>query len=336
MGGEDDPRGKPVVYGSGGAGPRARKTERLGGRGTTAPARNLNRSAMDPTARPAATKPVAGPRRGRVKAPAPRPLRLEGRSREGDSDRDSDEGLPVSGGPVAWADISDSDSDLSDSDSDGPAARADEGGTGPAAGGPVSWADMVSDSDSDEGLPPSESGSWTAACGPCEGAPSFAAIMRLQAEAGAEGQIAWAPPGPGIFPGTPVPHFYTTDGAGRPPPDNHDGLPKSARAVYDDPISSKLLCPFCVGYHNVEVRASGGGRVKPQVVRAFCGSCIVALSRTPAYACACGKPRHLDPLARPSGKVCSTCRKQQTAPSGHGRRDRARAPQGRKGRGRRR
>ena len=163
---------------------------------------------------------------------------------------------------------------------------------------------------------------------------SFTEIMRQQAE---EKEVA-APVGPPVYlyhgaypiapdgtcastylvypPAPPEAYYYAHCNMYAPawmvpPPDlgvpssvleRYANLPKSVRAVYDDPERVALLCGYCIEYKNLEFGGEGN-----KTVGAFCGSCLVALSRAPAYACGCGNPRHLDALAKPSGKVCSTC-----------------------------
>jgi hypothetical protein len=110
----------------------------------------------------------------------------------------------------------------------------------------------------------------------------------------------------------PVACFYAPCETWMVPPDDmgvpaeilerYSSYPKAVRKVFDTPELSALLCKHCRDFKNIEYGGEGN-----KVVEAFCGSCITILSRAPAYACACGKPRHLDPLAKPSGKVCSSC-----------------------------
>jgi hypothetical protein len=80
-------------------------------------------------------------------------------------------------------------------------------------------------------------------------------------------------------------------------------LPKSIHAAFSDPELSALLCGYCQAFENVELTGE-------KITAAFCGCCLLRLSRAPVYACACGRPRYLDPLARPGGKVCSVCHQQ--------------------------
>lgn len=80
-------------------------------------------------------------------------------------------------------------------------------------------------------------------------------------------------------------------------------FPKSVRLVFDTSDLFVLLCKYCCEFKNIEYYKDGSHKL----VAAFCGSCVTILSHAETYACACGKPRHLDPLAKPSGKVCSEC-----------------------------
>lgn len=84
--------------------------------------------------------------------------------------------------------------------------------------------------------------------------------------------------------------------------ERYKDFPKSVHAVFDTPEHFTLLCRYCRDFKNLVY--GGKGR---KLVKAFCGRCVTILSRAPAHACACGNPRHLDPLAKPSGKVCSSC-----------------------------
>lgn len=81
----------------------------------------------------------------------------------------------------------------------------------------------------------------------------------------------------------------------------YERLPLSVRRVFETPALYNLLCPYCQTFENFEYSGP------EKLAAAFCGSCLVFLSRAPSNACACGNPRHLDPLAKLSGKVCSDC-----------------------------
>ena len=87
-------------------------------------------------------------------------------------------------------------------------------------------------------------------------------------------------------------------------------LPKSVSYVLKTQQLSDLLCPFCVACRNFEY----GGNTGEKLVSAFCGSCLVKLSRAPEFACSCGGPRHLDSLGKLSGKLCSKCHQAKHAP----------------------
>lgn len=81
----------------------------------------------------------------------------------------------------------------------------------------------------------------------------------------------------------------------------YERLPLSVRRVFETPALYNLLCPYCQTFENFEYSGP------EKLAAAFCGSCLVFLSRAPSNACACGNPRHLDSLAKLSGKVCSDC-----------------------------
>ena len=80
-------------------------------------------------------------------------------------------------------------------------------------------------------------------------------------------------------------------------------LPRSVRTVFAKEELVSRICAPCQALENLQFGGEGGKKT----VSAFCGSCLVTLSRSPEFACACGKSRHIDSLAKPSGKLCSAC-----------------------------
>lgn len=86
---------------------------------------------------------------------------------------------------------------------------------------------------------------------------------------------------------------------------NMDGYPDSVKFVYGTVALLAVLCPFCKDRENIEFGEDG------TMVKAFCGSCLSALTRTQMFLCGCGQnSKFLDPLARPS-EMCKECAQQQ-------------------------
>ncbi len=90
-------------------------------------------------------------------------------------------------------------------------------------------------------------------------------------------------------------------------------VPKSVREVFGAPALLNLLCDWCARGDNVVLEGK-------RMARAFCGSCCIRLSRSPAMACnKCGAPRHVDCLGK-TGKLCAGCHQRPGGAPGRRRR----------------
>lgn len=82
-----------------------------------------------------------------------------------------------------------------------------------------------------------------------------------------------------------------------------EDLPGAARRVFENGDLVALLCEFCYGGRNLQ-------REGEKTQRVFCDSCLIRLAASPQLACTCGRPRHLDPLGKASGRVCAECHQE--------------------------